>query len=290
MLVVDMDPQAHLLTYNQGNSRMGAAINITQPADTYGNSYVTDGTDYISASGKYAIATYAVYNTGNPDSIGEAYRIFDINPSNLALTVHNATLQPGYSSTTSPTCQSRSPQDGFIWDLGHEDVAQNPFDNNEDIVVGQLRPVCAGTVNGVELGSVVMVRLRDGKVSKVTSRYIGPPNNQESTAQHISTRNIDRPGWAYLTYWEVNGARFSDEVVAVKLDGSGALERLAHKHSLTEGCYRCESHAVPSRNGLRVIFASFWASNCDIGCSAIPASVVDRDIKDYVVDTRQMVR
>jgi hypothetical protein len=283
MFVVDMDPQAPLQTYAQGNRRMGARITVTQSADAYGNSYVTDGTDYISASGKYAIATYAVYNTGKIDSVGEAYRVFDVNPTDLSLTIHN------YNST-SPTCQNRRPEDGFIWDVGHEDVALNPFDNNEDIIVGQLRPVCPGSVNGVELGSVVMVRLRDGRVSKVTSRYLGPPNDPESTAQHISTRNLDRPGWAYLTYWEVNGARFSDEVVAIKLDGSGALERLAHKHSVTEGCYRCESHAVPSRDGLRLLFASFWAANCGGGCSATPASIADRDIKDYVVDTRQMTR
>jgi hypothetical protein len=73
--------------------------------------------------------------------------------------------------------------------------------------------------------------------------------------------------------------RFDDEVVAVRLDGSGAVQRFAHKHSLFSGCYRCESHAVPSRDGRRVLWASNWAFHC-VSCTAT------NDIKTYVVDAR----
>ena len=58
-----------------------------------------------------------------------------------------------------------------------------------------------------------------------------------------------------------------------------AVERLAHKHSAFSGCYRCESHGVPSRDGLRVLFASNWALNGD-GTSSV--------IQAYVVDTRSL--
>jgi hypothetical protein len=45
------------------------------------------------------------------------------------------------------------------------------------------------------------------------------------------------------------------------------------------GCYHCESHAVPSRDGRRVVWASNWSARCTL-CGG-PA-----DIKDYVVDAR----
>ena len=67
----------------------------------------------------------------------------------------------------------------------------------------------------------------------------------------------------------------------MKMDGSQAVERLAHKHSAISGCYRCESHAVPSRDGRRVMFASNWATYCGTGCGT------SGDIKDYVVGTQQ---
>jgi hypothetical protein len=115
-----------------------------------------------------------------------------------------------------------------------------------------------------------MVRLRDGFVTSLTD-----PNN-EAFPHHISTRNLNRPGWAYVSYYPSPGQRFNDEIVAVKLDGSKACERVAHMHSDFNGCYRCEPHAVPSPDGMRVIFASNWALDC-IACPSTS------DIKDYVV-------
>ena len=34
----------------------------------------------------------------------------------------------------------------------------------------------------------------------------------EAYPYHISTRNYDRPGWAYVSYWPAPGRRFSDEI------------------------------------------------------------------------------
>jgi hypothetical protein len=124
------------------------------------------------------------------------------------------------------------------------------------------------------MAGVVMVRLRDGFVTMLTD----PAN--EAFPHHLSTRNLDRPGWVYASYYPAAGQRFSDEVVAIKLDGSLAVERLAHIHSSISGCYRCEPHAVPSRDGQRVIFASNWAAFCSSGCGT------SSDIKDYVVATQ----
>jgi hypothetical protein len=166
---------------------------------------------------------------------------------------------------------SHDPANGFIFDLGHADFALNPFDNNEDVLVGQQSSGCPATVNGQPLGGVVMVRLRDGAVTMLTD-----PTN-EAFPHHISTRNLDRPGWAYVSYYPSPGQRFNDEIIAVKLDGSKAVERLAHQHSDANACYRCETHAVPARDGQRVIFASTWSTYCATGCGTTA------DIKDYVV-------
>ena len=57
------------------------------------------------------------------------------------------------------------------------------------------------------------------------------------------------------------------------------MERLAHQHAAISGCYRCETHAVPSRDGQRVIFASNWATFCGTGCGATT------NIQDYVIGT-----
>src|SRR5439155_13878349 len=84
-----------------------------------------------------------------------------------------------------------NPSNGYIYALGHADVAVNPFDNNEDVLVG--RDQCfpsSGQVNGVVVSNVMMARLRDGQITALTD-----PDN-EAFASHVSTRNINRPGWA----------------------------------------------------------------------------------------------
>ncbi|TMQ60940.1 MAG: hypothetical protein E6K76_00350 [Candidatus Eisenbacteria bacterium] len=253
LFVVDMDPQPPLAPYP--NKRIGPVYDVSSCGLSGGCSidWVS-----ISASGKYAVVSYN----------GDYPRIFDVNPTTLALTPH-----PMLAS--SPRCNGGSAAQGFTYDLGHADVAVNPFDNNEDVLIGQEHCGNRGkVVNGVLIGGVVMVRLRDGAITPLTDA------TNEAYPHHISTRNLDRPGWAYVGYYPEIGKRFCDEIIAVKLDGSKAVQRFAHKHSVFSGCYRCESHPVPSRDGRRVIFASNWADNCGALCGS--SSV----IQDYVVDAR----
>src|SRR5207249_2721505 len=191
--VVDMDPQPPLAPYP--NQRIGPALDVSS-----GGSMDWAG---MSASGKYAIVSYN----------GDYPRVFDVNTSTLALTPH--------PMSTSYQCHG-SASDGYIYALGHADVAVNPFDNNEDVLVG--RDQCfpsSGQVNGVVVSNVMMARLRDGQITALTD-----PDN-EAFASHVSTRNINRPGWAYVDYEVENGKRFSAEVIAVKLDGSKAVQRFA---------------------------------------------------------------
>jgi hypothetical protein len=259
MFMVDMD-----------NGRIGPAYNLA----TDGQMQPGWGIDWVSvsSSGKYAVVMYA-YN-----GIDNALRVFDINPNTLALTPHSMT-------TTYPGMVGR-PQDGFIYGLGHADLAIDPFDGNQDVIVGTENCGNVGsyvpgihTVNGAPVGQVIMVRLSDGQATSLDD-----PRNEAGPA-HISTRNVDRPGWAYISFYygtkgAVGGARFADEIVALKLDGSGSVERLAYEHSDFSVGYYAYPMAVPSPDGTRVVFASNWAHD---------GNGVPTDYQDYVVDFRSLI-
>ncbi len=99
-------------------------------------------------------------------------------------------------------------------------------------------------------GRLIKRRLRDGAVTVLTPG---------GWASHTSARNIRRPGWVYATYQtrSRNWPPFGDEIVAVRIDGSLRVERLAHMHT-RGGDYFSEAHASPSPDGRKVIFASNW--------------------------------
>ncbi len=253
VFVVDMDPQAPLAPYP--SQRIGPALDVSNCglSDGCGIGFVS-----VSASGKYVVVKY----------LNDHPRVFDIDPVTLALTPHAL-------PESAHICSEGSPAEGWIFDLGHPDLALNPFDGNEDVMIGQQH--CGGgtKIDGKNVGGVVMVRLRDGAVTSLTD-----PDN-EAQPHHISTRNLRRPGWVYVDYFPEPGARFNDEIVAIKMDGSNAVQRFAHKHTVSPGCYRCESHAVPSLDGRRMLWASNWTGNC-VACGS------PTDIRAYVVDATKM--
>jgi hypothetical protein len=258
IFVIDMDPQAPYAPYP--NKRVGPLLDIS----SCGLANCSLDWVSISPSGKYVVVSYS----------GDYVRVYKVDPSTLALSVR---AMP--ASSHFPGCTGTA-SGGFIYDLGHADMTRNPFDNNEDVLIGQEHCGNHGkTINGVTFGYVVMVRLSDGKVTSLTS-----PNNEEYP-HHISAKNYDRPGWVYVGYNIYNtGTRFRDEIIAVKLDGSQAIERLAHTHSDQNAFYRAEPHAVPSRDGKRVIWASSWSKNCGSTCGSIS------NPQAYVLDTRLFLR
>lgn len=125
----------------------------------------------------------------------------------------------------------------------HYDLAVD--ENGDDIAVGVSK-------SQPDNGRVIKRRLSDGQVTVLT------PGGY---ASHTSTRNVDRPGWAYVTYQHRGPTwpPFWDEVVAVKLDGSQTVERIAHLHTKRTD-YLTEAHAVPSPDGKRVLWATNWES------------------------------
>ena len=255
MFVVDMDPQPPYAPYP--SPRIGPVYSFPPCSLTTSapNSWTIDNLS-VSPSGQYVDVKF-----GSNDDCGsrDMHRIYEVDPVTLALKPHNM------ATGSLRCCSFQSRPNGWIYPLKHADMEPDPFDHNEDVLVGGY------SCPGASIGHVLKVRLRDGAVTALTD-----PTN-ESSVYHVSTRNLDRPGWAYVSYFKEDGKRFSDEIIAVKLDGSQSVERLCHIHSLASGCYRCEAHPVPSRDGQRVIFASNWAEDCGTGCGA------STDIKDYVV-------
>jgi len=215
----------------------------------------TIGNLSISPSGRYVDVKFK----GKIEDTKDLHRILEVDPATLALAPH--TMSAG--ATRCGSFQGRT--DGWIFPLKHADMARDPFDGNEDVIVGGRS--CPGN----KLGRVVKVRLRDGKVTALTD-----PAHEASVA-HVSTRNRERPGWAYVSYFRAEGKRHSDEIVAVKLDGSRTVERIARTHGTSKGCYRCEAHPAPSPDGRRVVFASNWAEG----------GGGSDDIKAYVAETAQ---
>jgi hypothetical protein len=137
---------------------------------------------------------------------------------------------------------------------GHFDLTTDASGNEVAVGAGGSNPFAK---------KIIMRRLDSG-VSTLLA--------QTSFNQHTSTRNTQRPGWAYHSIHNTESP-FDREIYAVKLDGSGAVERFAHHRSnVTE--YNAEPHAVPSPDGRRVLFASNWGGS--------------RPIQTYVVDVRPL--
>jgi len=77
-------------------------------------------------------------------------------------------------------------------------------------------------------------------------------NTDFGVAGHASCRNINRPGWAYVTH---SLAAQSGQIVAVKLDNSGTVEHYGH-HFSSGTSYDQAAMAVASPNGDIICFKS----------------------------------
>ncbi len=104
-------------------------------------------------------------------------------------------------------------------------------------------------------GKLIKRRITDGRVT-----VLAPG------ASHTSTRNYQRPGWAYASN---PASPYTNEIIAVKLDGS-MVERFGYiPNNKTD--YYAEPHASPSHDGKKVIIASNW----NLGSRPISAYVVE---------------
>ena len=101
---------------------------------------------------------------------------------------------------------------------------------------------------------VIKRRLHDGLVTALA------PYGE---AQHASTRAIRRPGWVILSYagnplvQQLHAAPLAQEVIVLKIDGSGEFRRVAHTLNVPYD-YRSETHGSPSPDGSQIIWSSNW--------------------------------
>jgi len=114
---------------------------------------------------------------------------------------------------------------------------------------------------------------------------------------HISMRNIQRQEWCFISTFDNFGRLtddslswlpFEDEVFALKLDGSGNVQRLAHHHSRRfspstpdpdNSVYWAEPHATVNRNGTKIIFGSNWRQSMQVQ-NSVDAYIID--ITDFL--------
>jgi hypothetical protein len=103
---------------------------------------------------------------------------------------------------------------------------------------------------------IIKRRLDDGAVTD-----LAPYGN----GQHASIRNINRPGWVFVTYSgtysEAAGypdvTPFYQEIIALRIDGSGELRRVIQTRNVKYD-YWSETHASPSPDSSQIIWSSNW--------------------------------
>jgi hypothetical protein len=103
---------------------------------------------------------------------------------------------------------------------------------------------------------IIKRRLQDGAVTDLAPYGEG---------QHASIRNTGRPGWVFLSYAGSHAAvagrpgwaPFYQEVVALRIDGSGTIRRIVQTRNEKHD-YWSETHASPSPDGSQVIWSSNW--------------------------------
>jgi hypothetical protein len=130
---------------------------------------------------------------------------------------------------------------------GHGDMAID--EDGSDVYVGISKA-------DPDKWHVIKRRLEDGRVTDLAPAGYGT---------HASTRNINRPGWIFVSYegdysrlaGNPGYAPFYQEVVALRIDGSGEIRRIAMTRN-AKNDYYSETHASPSPDASQVVWSSNW--------------------------------
>jgi hypothetical protein len=130
---------------------------------------------------------------------------------------------------------------------GHGDMTVDVDGNDVYVGISKANP---------DKYHIIKRRLDDGAVTDLAPYGEG---------QHASIRNVNRPGWVFVTYagtypgpdGHPGQTPFYQEVIALRIDGSGELRRLVQTHNVKYD-YWSETHASPSPDGSQVIWSSNW--------------------------------
>lgn len=120
--------------------------------------------------------------------------------------------------------------------------------------------------------SLFMARLDGGGITNLYP-YV---NGKGIWGGHISTRNILRPGWAYVSeQCCTSNLPASREIFALKLDGSGTVQRFAKHHNDVTPGNGHSTMAVPNHDGTKVLFASNWDDDGLMSVDNPPSWIVE---------------
>jgi hypothetical protein len=131
---------------------------------------------------------------------------------------------------------------------GHGDMAID--EDGSDVYVGISKA-------DPDKWHVIKRRLQDGSVTDLAPAGYGT---------HVSARNINRPGWVFVSYEgsyskvvgnPSSNAPFYQEVVALRIDGSGEIRRITQTNN-AKSDYYSETHASPSPDASQVVWSSNW--------------------------------
>jgi hypothetical protein len=97
------------------------------------------------------------------------------------------------------------------------------------------------------------------------------PASKSNYNIHVSCRNINRPGWAYISEFtgDIDPANPNavkptpDRTFALKIDGSGKIDQFTPPHNSPNKAYERQPQSVPNRDGTKVLFASDWGEPSD---------------------------
>jgi len=217
---------------NEGNlSRDGrwVVVNATRASDGRAVAYAVD----VDAGAKGADLDLATQGVSNLDWAG-------ISATGAYIVVH------GVINGTSITTKVFSRATLAL--VSHWPEISRPahFDLTVDAAGNEVAVGAAG--GGVDSKYFIMRRLDNGAVTR-----LGPTGWNA----HASARALGRPGWAYVVTNDATGSVLDGEMVALKLDGSGTVERYGRFRSATTD-YEAYPMPVPSPDGKRILFASNW--------------------------------
>jgi len=156
---------------------------------------------------------------------------------------------------------------GIMWN--HNTTSQtNPFNGHYGVEIYNttdmqyLRRIAAygnhGDFGYAQDGNEVFVQFwgQSGTLNMYylngNGRVVLSTNSDFNSEGHVSCRNINRPGYAYVSQDYQN---HSGQIIAFKLDSSGLVEHFGH-HFSTSSSYLKSPMPVPTPNGDKVMFKS----------------------------------
>lgn len=94
---------------------------------------------------------------------------------------------------------------------------------------------------------------------------------------HISCRNDNRAGWAYVSEGNASADVMANEIFAIMLDENGAnvVERYGRHNSYAQTGYNHEAKATVNRAGNKILFDSNFHNTTLMGWNTAPACVLE---------------